>query len=54
MYVTRCETCMDIEDKKKNGERCYWNTKTENQAEMIRSIHLSNHGLHKVEVKEIA
>lgn len=52
-FSTKCITCEDLELEKKRPRRYEWYTKTENQANLIRSVHISNQERHEVKVQRI-
>ena len=52
-WVTKCTTCEEIEMKKKKPNRYYWHSRTENQALVLKSVHITNEVLHEVKVKKI-
>ena len=52
-WITKCITCEEVEIKKKKPKRYSWNTKTQNQALLIKSVHNTNDELHEVKVEQI-
>ena len=52
-WVTKCITCEDVEIKKKKPNRYSWNSRTKNQALLLKSVHTTYEILHEVEVKQI-
>ena len=52
-WMTKCITCEEIELEKKKPRRYYWYTKTENQAHLLKSVHITNEERHEVKVQQI-
>ena len=51
-YHVRCETCLEIsKDEELKAVRYSWRTQTENEAILIKDLHLSENEGHFCEVK---
>ena len=52
-WITKCQTCYDLEKIKSKGRIVDWETFSENQADMIKWIHKSNNTIHEVFTERI-